>query len=255
MQYRIHQPAAGTKELPDTRWDLPSNLQICLRCEALNPKTATHCHKCGHSLVSTLQYSFQHHEAKPRTTVRAHWGLPLNLQACPECQTLNARTASFCTQCGHFLMEPETAIGTAMTVAPTPSDITPAPEVPAIPLRDTSAAPGAVPMQKLRPIRWIAVLVLAATGAVFFLANALFQPFSTVPDNPDAARLADKNNTRTTAAAATAALPKPAPVEPVTAENKTSPAPVFIAPPAPARAATASPCSAAAQALALCNVN
>lgn len=249
MQYRIHQPAAGTKELPDTRWDLPSNLQICLKCEALNPKTATHCHKCGHLLVSAMQYSFQHHEDRPKTTVRAHWGLPLNLQACPECQTLNARTASFCTQCGHFLMEPEIATGTAMTVAPAPSDITPITEMPATRLPDASTAPGAVATQKLRPMGWLAVLALAATGAAFFLAPSSFRPFSSAPD---AVQPPDKNRTRTTAATAP---PKPTSAEPVATENKTPPAPASGTPPVPVAATTDSQCSAAAQALALCNVD
>ncbi|MEO8407879.1 MAG: hypothetical protein ABI476_05560 [Oxalobacteraceae bacterium] len=66
-----------------------------------------------------MKYSFQLEETRPKMTVRDNWGLPLNLQVCPECEALNSSIASACVKCGHCLPVPETAAGTPIASAAT----------------------------------------------------------------------------------------------------------------------------------------
>lgn len=205
MQYRIRQPATSAKENTGNSWDLPLNLQICLKCEALNPKTATHCHKCGHPLLSLMKYSFRLYEKGPKAKVRDNWGLPLNLQACPQCEALNSKMAAVCAKCGHSLPAPETATGataasattatatndnleqeipdmrdsasaTAAATALASSGAASAPDRPALRLSNATSSPGVSIQQKLRPLGWLAVLALAVAGMAFFLAPSSFQP-------------------------------------------------------------------------------
>lgn len=219
MQYRIRQPATSAKENARNSWDLPLNLQICLKCEALNPKTATHCHKCGHPLLSLMKYSFHLYEKGPKAKVRDNWGLPLNLQACPQCEALNSKMASVCAKCGHSLQASETATGAtdasvttttaannnikqeipdmrdstpaATAAAPlAPSRTTLAPDLPTLRLSNATSSSNVPIKQKLRPLGWLAVLALAVTGVAFFLAPSSFQP---LPVIPYPAKAPDKN--------------------------------------------------------------
>lgn len=208
MQYQIRQPATSAKENTPAGWDLPLNLQICLKCEALNSKTATHCHKCGHPLLSVMKYSFHLYQKAPKAKVRDNWGLPLNLQACSECEALNSKTASVCTKCGHSLQAPETATGaTAASTTTAASDnskqeipdmhdsapaataaapvasakTTLAADRPALLVSNPTSSSGIpIKRRKLRPLGWLAVLALAVAGMAFFLAPASFQPPSAI---------------------------------------------------------------------------
>lgn len=219
MQYRIRQPATSAKENTRNSWDLPLNLQICLKCEALNPKTATHCHKCGHPLLSLMKYSFHLYERGPKAKVRDNWGLPLNLQVCSQCEALNSKTATVCIKCGHSLQAPETATGataasattataandkleqkipdmrdsasaTAAATALASSGAASTPDRPALRLSNAPSSSDVPVKQKLRPLGWLAVLALAIAGVAFFLAPSSFQP---LPAISYPAKAPDKN--------------------------------------------------------------
>lgn len=70
-----------------------------------------------------MKYAFRLYSTGPKTKIKDNWGLPLNLQACPKCKTLNHKMATLCRKCGHSLSESSIpannpVAGTAPEVAP-----------------------------------------------------------------------------------------------------------------------------------------
>lgn len=71
-----------------------------------------------------MKYAFRRYATGPKAKMKDNWDLPLNLQACPKCKTLNHKMATLCSKCGHSLSEP--SIPASNPVASTAPAVAPA---------------------------------------------------------------------------------------------------------------------------------
>ncbi len=71
-----------------------------------------------------MKYSFRLYSTGPKTKIKVHWGVPLNLQACPKCKALNHKMATLCSKCGQPF--PESGIPASNPVTGTAPEVAPA---------------------------------------------------------------------------------------------------------------------------------